>query len=130
MQKLIIEESLLTPAILFDNENGILEIRGTSTPEDSFTYYKPIFNWLDEYTAAPAKITKLNFIFDYFNTSSSKCVVNILKKVERIFHEGHEVEIFWYYHPDDKDMVDVGNDFQSIMKAPFIMKEIEKQGNF
>jgi hypothetical protein len=126
MGKLIIEESILTPAISFDNETGILDITGTSTPEDSFTYYKPIFNWLDLYSGAPAKITKLNFKLDYFNTSSSKCVVNILKKVEKIFHEGHEVEISWYYHPDDKDMVDVGNDFQSILRVPFIMKRIEK----
>jgi hypothetical protein len=126
MEKLIIEETPLTPSISFDNETGILQIQGISTPEDSFTYYKPIFNWLDQYGIAPAKITRLDFKLDYFNTSSSKCVVNILKKVEKISHQGHQVEISWYYHPDDKDMVDVGNDFQSILRVPFIMKRIEK----
>jgi len=85
----------------FINENGILEITGTSTPEDSFTYYKkPIFQ-LAAWIGIALHLQKLQSLilnFDYFNTSSSKCVVNILKS-GKIFHEGHEVEISWYYPP-------------------------------
>jgi hypothetical protein len=126
MQKLNLEESVSTPAVSFDPKTGLLELSGTSTPEDSFAYYKPIFNWLDDYSISPNKSTKLTIKLDYFNTSSSKCVLNILKKIEKLHISGNEVEILWYYHPDDKDMIDIGNDLQSILKVPIQLKKIEK----
>src|SRR3954467_241552 len=126
MQKLHLEESISTPAVSFDSKSGLLELSGTSTPEDSFAYYKPIFNWLDDYSTSPNKSTKLSIKLDYFNTSSSKCVLNILKKIEKLYQAGNEAEIFWHYHPDDKDMLDIGNDLHSILKVPFQLKKIEK----
>jgi hypothetical protein len=126
MQKLQLEESVSTPAVSFDPKTGLLELSGTSTPEDSFAYYKPIFTWLDNYSTSPCKSTKLTIKLDYFNTSSSKCVLNILKKIEKLHQAGHEAEIFWHYHPDDKDMIDIGSDLHSILKVPFQLKKIEK----
>jgi hypothetical protein len=126
MQKLLLEESISTPAVSFDPKSGLLELSGTSTPEDSFAYYKPIFNWLDDYSTSPNKSTKLSIKLDYFNTSSSKCVLNILKKIEKLYQSGNEAEILWHYHPDDKDMIDIGNDLHSILKVPFQLKKIEK----
>jgi hypothetical protein len=126
MQKLQLEESNSTPFVSLDPKSGLLEITGTSTPEDSFAYYKPIFNWLDNYSNSPSKSTKLTIKLDYFNTSSSKCVLNILKKIEKLSQAGNEAEVDWHYHPDDKDMMDIGNDLQSILKFPFHLKKIEK----
>jgi hypothetical protein len=126
MQKLELEESISTPFVLLDPATGLLEITGTSTPEDSFAYYKPIFNWLDNYIASPNESTKLTIKLDYFNTSSSKCVLNILKKIEKLYQSGYQVEVMWHYHPDDKDMIDIGTDLQSILKVPFQLKQTEK----
>jgi hypothetical protein len=126
MQKLQLEESISTPFVLLDPKTGLLEITGTSTPEDSFAYYKPIFNWLDNYSTSPNESTKLTIKLDYFNTSSSKCVLNILKKIEKLSLSGNVVEVIWHYHPDDKDMIEIGSDLQSILKVPFQLLKMEK----
>jgi hypothetical protein len=126
MQKLQLEESISTPFVLLDPKTGLLEITGTSTPEDSFAYYKPIFNWLDNYSTSPNESTKLTIKLDYFNTSSSKCVLNILKKIEKLSLSGNVVEVIWHYHPGDKDMIEIGSDLQSILKVPFQLLKMEK----
>ncbi|MBO7596417.1 MAG: SiaC family regulatory phosphoprotein [Bacteroidales bacterium] len=35
-----------------------------------------------------------------------------------------EVVINWYYEEDDEDMLEAGEDYQSILKLPFKMVEI------
>ena len=74
----------------------------------------------------PKKLTRVNIHLEYFNTSSSKCILDIFKKLESIKNAGNEVNINWYYEEDDEDMLEAGEDYQAIIGVPFKMVQIEE----
>lgn len=124
MEPIIIDGTTKTPAVKLDAENGILEIKGRSIPENSIEFYKPIVDWLEDYAKKPVKRTQVNIQLEYFNTSSSKCILDVLKKLESIYKAKNEVIINWYYEEDDEDMLEAGEDYESIIRVPFKMVEI------
>lgn len=126
MKSIAIEGSPKTPEINFDYESGIVEIKGRSIPENSIEFYKPMIDWLEEYAKTPQSKTTVNIQLEYFNTSSSKCILDVFKKLEVIAKDGKDVEVNWFYEEDDEDMLEAGEDYQSIIKIPFKMIEIEE----
>lgn len=114
-----------TPTVHFDDA-GKVEIKGRSIPENSIEFYKPLVDWLEQYLSTPAELTEVNIQLEYFNTSSSKCILDVFKKLEAIYKSGNEVVINWYYEEDDEDMLEAGEDYQSIIKIPFKMIETEE----
>ncbi len=69
-------------------------------------------------------LPRLMFSLEYFNTSSSKCILDVFKKLEAIHKGKNEVIINWYYEEDDEDMLEAGEDYESIIRVPFKMIEI------
>lgn len=127
MDNLEITGTAKTPSILFDSQSGVLEIKGRSIPENAIDFFKPLVDWLDEYSKKTKSVTKANIQLEYFNTSSSKCILDVFKKLENINKQDNsEVIINWYYEEDDEDMLEAGEDYQSILKIPFKMIEIEE----
>jgi Domain of unknown function (DUF1987). len=124
MESLLIEGTAKTPNIRFDGNQGLIEIKGRSIPENSIEFYKPLVDWLDKYAQNPKTTTKVNVQLEYFNTSSSKCILDVFKKLETIHKANHEVVINWYYEEDDEDMLEAGEDYESIIRIPFKMIEI------
>ena len=126
METIIREETLKTPYIKFDGEKGLIEIKGRSIPENSIEFYKPLIDWLEKFAGQSSGKTSVNVKLEYFNTSSSKCILDIFRKLELIHKKGDEVEINWYYEEDDEDMFEAGEDYQSIINIPFKMIEMEE----
>jgi len=124
MESIFIEGSLKTPMVKFDGKSGIVEIKGRSIPENSIEFYKPLVDWLEEYAKKPLDKTQVNVQLEYFNTSSSKCILDVFKKLEAIHKSKHEVVINWFYEEDDEDMLEAGEDYESIIRVPFKMIEI------
>lgn len=108
-----------TPSIILDKENEILEISGRSLPEDVTTFYEPILNWLDEYAENPNPKTVFAFKLVYFNTASSKLLLDILMKLEEMHENGNDILIKWYYPEDDEDMEEAGEEYADIVDVPF-----------
>jgi SiaC family regulatory phosphoprotein len=105
------------------NPNGHLELKGRSIPENSLEFYKPLIDWLDEYSRGSASETNVHVQLEYFNTSSSKCLLDFFKRLESI---GSKVTIHWYYEQDDEDMLEAGEDYEAIINVPFKMIEVEE----
>ncbi len=124
MEPIIIEGTSKTPTIKFDTTGGTFEIKGRSIPENSVEFYKPIVDWLDTYKESPLAKTVVNVRLEYFNTSSSKCILDVFKKLETIHKAKNEVEVNWYYEEDDEDMLEAGEDYESIIRIPFKFIEI------
>ena len=124
MEAITFEGTAKTPTIKFDAANGVFEIKGRSIPENSIEFYKPLVDWLDEYAKGPLDLTQVNVQLEYFNTSSSKCILDVFKKLENIHKGKSEVIINWYYEEDDEDMLEAGEDYESIIRVPFKMIEI------
>lgn len=125
MEIIIRDGTPKTPSVKLDGTTGIIEIKGRSIPENSIEFYKPLIDWLEKYGAAPSQSTVVNIQLEYFNTSSSKCILDIFKRLELISKKGNAVEINWYYEEDDEDMFEAGEDYQSIINLNFKMIEIE-----
>ncbi len=126
MGKIAIEGTPKTPTVNFDPETAVMELKGRSIPENSIEFYKPVVDALDEYSQGPKEMTKVNIQLEYFNTSSSKCILDLFKKLEGIHVEGNQVVINWFYEEDDEDMLEAGEDYEAIIKIPFKMIEVEE----
>lgn len=104
-----------TPKIVLDKSNGVFEISGRSLPEDSAEFYGPILDWLEAYSSQSNETTRFVFKLEYFNTASSKLILDILSKLEDI--DG--ATILWYFHEDDEDMEEAGEEFSELVDAAF-----------
>lgn len=119
MNDIKIEKSAKTPEIISNYKNGRIEISGRSIPENSIDFYKPLLDSLSEYAKNPHEKTELHVFLDYFNTSSSKCLLDVFKIIELIHQNNHQALIIWKYDEDDEDMQEAGEDYESIMNVPF-----------
>jgi hypothetical protein len=126
MDPISIEGTAKTPTIKFEYDQGFLEIKGRSIPENSIEFYKPLIDWLDKYSSNPQIKTNVNIQLEYFNTSSSKCILDVFKKLESLHNKGSEIVINWFYEEDDEDMLEAGEDYQAIINVPFKMMQIEE----
>jgi len=108
-----------TPSISFDRDKKVLEISGRSLPEDVVTFYKPVIDWLDALEKEP--IADLEFLFklDYFNTASSKLILDILLKVNDIFLEGTPMKVKWMFLEMDRDLEEAGEEYSELIELPF-----------
>lgn len=123
MNKIYIEGSQDTPSIILDKDAKKFQITGKSFPADVSAFYRPVINWLDEYSEAPLEKTIFVLKMDYFNTASSKVILDILYKLEDLASEGNSVEIKWYYPDDDEDMKETGEEYDEIVDVPFELIE-------
>jgi len=121
MEKFTKEGSPKTPEINFDLFKGVLEITGPSTPENSIEFYQPLIDALDKYSASAQPDTTVNMRLEYFNTSSSKCILFVFQKLEKIHKSGSSVTINWYCEGDDQDMIEACQDYEATINVPFKM---------
>ncbi len=118
-----IEATGHTPSVRI--ENGIIEIKGRSIPEDSHDFYAPIVHLIQEYLKDPHENTVLQFHFEYINSGSKKYITNILYTFNEFYLQGKDVTILWYYDSDDESMEELGNDFQQMVNIPFRMLAVK-----
>jgi SiaC family regulatory phosphoprotein len=123
MENFYLEETSKTPKLSFDQKTGKFLMSGRSIPENSIEFYRPLFEWLDDYVKIPSDKTIFDIKLEYFNTSSSKCLVEIFRRLEKI--SDNSVVINWFYEEDDEDMQESGEDFKEIIDIPIIMNVIE-----
>lgn len=124
MEKLVIDGSAKTPSIDFNFETGTLALKGRSIPENSIEFYKPLNDWLDMYAGAPKENTTVDVRLEYFNTSSSKCILDFFKRLEKVNQGSSVVHVNWYFETDDEDMEEAGEDYEAIVGLPFKIIEV------
>ncbi len=124
MEPISIEGTPKTPTVKLDSLQGLMEIKGRSNPENSKIFYEPLIDWLEEYAKDPGDKTIVNIQLEHFNTSSSKCILDVFKKLESIYKAKHEVVINWHYEKDDEEILEAGEDYESFTGIPFKMIEI------
>lgn len=115
MEIISLEGTEDTPKIILNKENGIFEISGRSLPEDSQEFYQPILDWIESYAEDPNDKTEFVFKLEYFNTASSKLILDVLSGLEDI----PGMAIAWYFHEDDEDMEEAGEEFSELVEIPF-----------
>ena len=120
MEPLIINKTDDTPAIHLDKAAGTFSFSGKSLPEDVTSFYAPVFAWIEAYAASPNDVTNVVFKMTYFNTASSKIILDVLMRFEDIHNAGStKVVIEWHHDEDDEDMQEAGEEYSEIVEIPF-----------
>ena len=119
MEPLRLEQTDDSPLIELDQENNLFEISGKSLPEDVVDFYMPVLDWLNVYRANPNPKTEFSFKLIYFNTASSKLLLDILMIFEEMVEEGHAVTVKWFSLQSDEDMQEAGKEYEEMVDVPF-----------
>ncbi|HKL09094.1 MAG TPA: DUF1987 domain-containing protein [Bacteroidales bacterium] len=125
MKPLLIEAQESTPKVYLDRENSKFEISGKSFPEESRKFYAPVFTWLEEYAKDPNEETWFAFKMEYFNSSSSLILLEIMNILDKIKKSGKEVKVIWGYLDDDDDMLEAGEEYAELVNVPFEYEALE-----
>jgi hypothetical protein len=127
LQSIYIRSKNIYPKVILDKEKGIFELSGRSLPEDVDTFYIPITEWIQKYIENPNTVTDFVFRFDYYNSSTARKIIDILILLEQIHKDNQsQVRIIWYYDEGDEVMRDNGEDFQNVIKIPFVLMVNQK----
>jgi len=125
MENLHIDKTSNTPYVRLDADTGKMEIKGRSVPENPLEFYTPLNDWLERFSAQAAeRVLSMDVLLEYFNTSSSKCLLDVFKKMVFIQKMGAAVEINWWCEEFDDDMIEAGKDYQDLLNLTFNIKII------
>ncbi len=108
-----------TPEVILNKDKGYIKFSGRSLPEDAKSFYKKIIDWVSSYVERPKKGTRVIFVFEYFNTASSKMILEILDIIKTMESKDSNLKIEWHYLEDDEDMREAGEDFAEIANLKF-----------
>ncbi|MBX3101752.1 MAG: DUF1987 domain-containing protein [Bacteroidetes bacterium] len=124
LSPLILDATEDTPRIKLDPASNVYELIGNSYPENSTKFYTPILDWFRAFfeDGQQGGIT-VDFSFDYFNTSSAKYILEILRFIQDYHDTGKACAIRWHYFEDDTDMLEAGEDYQASLTVPFELIE-------
>ena len=105
-----------TPTVQFNLEPLTMSISGRSIPENSIEFYQPLLDWVQANLQTDGTSLEISIRLEYFNTSSSKCIMDLLKRVEK---SPCDATVLWYYEDEDEDMLEAGEDYDAIIEIPF-----------
>ncbi len=119
MENLEIRGTAKTPTILYDAGTGDVLFEGRSNPENANELYEPVIHWLKRYVEHPAERTHLKLNLELFNTSSSKYILEVLKKIRYLADQDHPFNVTWMYEDDDLEMLDTAEAFEMMTGLQF-----------
>jgi hypothetical protein len=108
-----------TPNILLDPGRSEYTISGRSLPEDVLTFYGPVMQWLERFVSSGLPKLDLRIDLDYFNTASSKVLLDIFMKLEEAMENGTSASVTWVYPSADPDMHEAGVEYSELVSVPF-----------
>ncbi|HEY4784539.1 MAG TPA: DUF1987 domain-containing protein [Bacteroidales bacterium] len=120
---LLIPRTLNTPLVKF--EDGVLVISGRSIPENAISFFEPLFKYIADYTRTPFPQTEVNVMLEYANSSTNRSLMTVFTLLEKLYENGNNININWYYENGDELMCELGNDFKAILRLPFLIREKE-----
>ncbi len=123
MEELLREKTEDTPYVEL-LPSGKITFKERSLPEDSNSFFAPIFDWVSEYVKNPQEKTEIIFQLEYFNSASARKFVKILIEFEPLFDNGKNVKVIWLYKQGDIVIRDRGIEISKVISLPFEVKEI------
>ncbi|MBN2215688.1 MAG: DUF1987 domain-containing protein [Bacteroidales bacterium] len=99
-----------TPEVVF-NTDGKLSVTGRSLPENVELFFGPLEEWMTE-LETEAVLFDINL--EYFNSASSKKILDLLKILDANMKVG-KIEIVWHYEEGDDDCLESGQIFEEML---------------
>jgi hypothetical protein len=113
MLSLHIESTKSTPFIGFDPDACRLEISGESYPENAAAFYEPVLSrisrWID---TSHQRNLNVDFELRYYNSSSSKAIMNLLELLDEAARKEWDIEVTWRFEEENEIIQESGEEFQ------------------
>ena len=122
MNTIALQGSFDSPEIVLDGNLGKLNISGRSFPKNVAKTYQPIMEWLNSYSKEPKENTEIVIDLEYYNSASSKCILDILMKLEEVSLSGHQVTVKWNYSKEDPEIKEFGQEYEESLMLNFEYK--------
>jgi hypothetical protein len=111
MEDLFVQGTDSLPTISFKS-SGELKITGRALPEDANSFFRPLLDWLRNFSSDEVNI---EFNLDYFNTSVSKQILDMFKIIEGN-PANKVINIKWMYEDGDEEMLESGEIYSEMLK--------------
>lgn len=119
MENLIILPTKSTLSVNFNAKYGILDLSGSSYPDNSSEFFQPLYNWIEQYIKEINNPIELNFRINYFNTSSSKCLYKLLSILLKYYQNNGKLSVTWHYNEGDDDILDAFKELVIDLSLPY-----------
>jgi len=123
MERYFVEATKMTPEIILDAQNQIFSMTGNSRPENPMQFFKPIFEWLTAYIESSDDKFVFEVKMDYFNTSTSKVLLDLFELFEKLA-TSKDIHVIWYYQSDDEEMQEAGEELLDLVELSYEIKEV------
>jgi hypothetical protein len=113
MENLTIEATKSSPAIILNAETRIFNITGESYPENAAKFYKPVIEWISRFfDRQDSESVIVNITLHYFNSSSSKVLMDIFDILDQAHSAGTPVTVNWRCHEENDTAIECGEEFK------------------
>jgi hypothetical protein len=123
MERYFVEATKMTPQIELDPDKKVYSLTGNSRPENPMQFYKQMFDWLNSYFESATEKMTFEVRMDYFNTSTSKILLDLFELFEK-YAESKDIHVIWYYQSDDEEMQEAGEELLDLVELSHEIKEI------
>lgn len=112
MFTLHLEKTISTPEVIADEERGYLSFAGESFPENVQKFYGKLINWLYAYLKSDFKSFSFDCQLIYFNSSTSKLLMNMLNAMDEAAVGGDKkIMVNWICSSDNEIFIECGEEF-------------------
>lgn len=122
--KILAKATDKSPSVVLDGD--VLTISGRSYMSNTRDYYNKINALVDAINQPKLDVV---FSFDHFNSTSSKCLLELIRVLETKYSKGVDVKVIWQYRANYFEMLEAGEDFRDVLEGsiPFELQEVPEE---
>jgi hypothetical protein len=105
------ERTTSTPYTLVDEESNYMRLEGKCFHEKVADFFKEVNDWLAEYLESDFGSFTFDCELNYFNSSTTKLLHNMLMKMDKYASDKNKVIVNWITTEDNDIMIECGEDF-------------------
>ena len=124
---LLISSTETTPEVNFYASQNKALMRGESYPENAAEFYARVIEWLTNYVENMKEDDLFDFLLHltYFNSSSSKVLLDIFDLLDEAGENGNKIVIHWLYDKGNETLQEYGEEFQEDFEnVEFLLEEV------
>lgn len=117
-----IDKTGSTPYVLIDEANNLMKFDGESFHENTLEFFRDIIDWLDKYLSHKHEPFTFECALNYFNSSTSKILFDMLEKMNDSVESNGEITVNWYVrrgndlmHELHEDLVEDFNNLKVVL---------------
>jgi hypothetical protein len=118
MDRFTLPRSALTPSVVLDAAEHLLEIEGECYPEDPRAFFAPLLDAIERYAqATPGCELAAKFRLGYVNSAAVMGFRRVFVRLDEMARSGKPVRGFWEYDADDDTALELFADLAHALHA-------------